>query len=78
MLFALQWIKTVILGSLRIKQTRINRDKSRNLDFGIWTFGLLLWTKDDFMDFGLLLWTKDDSGLPTGPLTITKTLKTFL
>ena len=26
------------------------------------------------MDFGLLLWTEDDSGLPTGPLTITKTL----
>ena len=22
--------------------------------------------------FGLLLWTEDDSGLPTGPLTITK------
>ena len=24
-----------------------------------------------------LLWTEDDSGLPTGPLTITKTLKHF-
>ena len=29
------------------------------------------------MDFGLLLWTEDDFGLPTGPLTITKTLKHF-
>ena len=27
------------------------------------------------MDYGLLLWTEDDSGLPTGPLTITKIIK---
>ena len=26
--------------------------------------------------FGLLLWTVDDSGLPTGPITIPKTLQT--
>ena len=30
------------------------------------------------MVFGLLLWTEDDSGLPTGALIITMTLKTFL
>ena len=41
--------------------------QTRAQEFGIW-----------FMDFGILLWTKDDSGLPTGPLTIKKTLKTFL
>ena len=29
------------------------------------------------MDFGLLLWAEDNSGLPTGPLIITKTLKHF-
>ena len=29
------------------------------------------------MDFGLVLWTKDDSGLPTRPLSISKTLKHF-
>ena len=32
----------------------------------------------ELMDFGLLLWTKDDSGLPTRPLIITETLRTFL
>ena len=48
-------------------QTGVDRDKPRNLEFRLWV-----------MDFGLLLWTEDDSGLPTGPLTITKTLKTFL
>ena len=47
--------------------TRVDRDKPRNFEFGLW-----------FMDYGHLLWTKDDSGLPTGPLTITKTFKTFL
>ena len=31
-----------------------------------------------YMDFGLLLWTEDASELPTGPPTITKTLKIFL
>ena len=34
-----------------IDQTRVDRDKPRNLEFGLW-----------FMDFGLLLWTEDDSG----------------
>ena len=43
-------------------QTPVDKDKPRNLEFRLW-----------FMDFGLLLWTEDDSGLPTGPLTITKT-----
>ena len=50
-----------------IDQTRVDRDKPRNLKFGLW-----------FMNFGLLLWTEDDSELPTGPPTITKTPKTFL
>ena len=45
----------------------VNRDKPRNLKFGFW-----------FMVLGLLLWTWDESGLPTGPLTITQTLKTYL
>ena len=44
------------------KNTRSERDKLRNLEFGLW-----------FMDFGLLLWTVDDLGLPIRPLTITKT-----
>ena len=35
-------------------QTRVDRNKPRNLEFSLW-----------FMDFGLLLWTEDDSGLPT-------------
>ena len=48
-------------------QTRDDMDKSRNSEFGLW-----------FIDFELLLWTEDDSGLPTGPFTVTKTLKTFL
>ena len=39
-----------------------------NLDFGLWSW--------DFFN-ELLLQTRDDSG-PTGPLTITKTLKTIL
>ena len=43
------------------------KEKLRNKEFVFW-----------FMDFGLLLWTEDDSELPTGPPTITKTLKTFL
>ena len=33
------------------------------------------------VDFGyelMNLWTEDDSGLPPGPLTTTKTLKTFI
>ena len=48
-------------------QTGVDRDMPRNMDYGLW-----------FMEFELLLWTEDDSGLPTGPLTITKSLKTFL
>ena len=47
-------------------QTLVDRDNPRNLDFGHW-----------FMDFEILLWIEDDSGLPTRPLTITKTLKTL-
>ena len=43
-------------------QNGVDRDNPRNLDFG----------------FELLLWTEDDSGLPTGSLSITKILKTFL
>ena len=39
-------------------QTGVDRDKPRNLEFGLWTLDS----------------TEDDSGLPTGPLTITKTL----
>ena len=30
------------------------------------------------VDFGLLLWTWNDSGLPSVPLTLSQTLKTFL
>ena len=52
---------------VRVDQTRVDRDTPRNLEFGPW-----------FMDFGLLLWTENDSGLPTRPITITKTLKTIL
>ena len=63
-------------------------DKSENLDFSIDQGNLDsaensylcrdsliigLW----FMNFGLLLWTKDDSGLPSKPLTITKTLHLY-
>ena len=47
-------------------QTRVDRDKPRTLEFG-----------HRFMYFVLLLWTKEDSGLPTIPLTITKTSKHF-
>ena len=52
-----------------ITKIAFDRDKSRNLEFGLW-----------IMDFGLLLWIDDDSGLPTGPLTTTntKTLNTLL
>ena len=41
-------------------QTWVDRDKPRNVEFGLW-----------FMDSGLFQWTEDDSGLATGPLTIT-------
>ena len=49
---------------------KLKPDSSRQgqaQEFGLW-----------FIDFGLILWTKDDSGLPTRPLTITKTLNKFL
>ena len=45
----------------------LNRDQSRNLTLvGLWIIVL-----------GLLVRSWNDSGLPTGPLTITQTLKTF-
>ena len=48
------------------QQTRSRQGQAQ--EFGLW-----------FMVFlGLLLLTQVDSGLPTGPLTITQTLKTFL
>ena len=42
-----------------LNQMRVDRDKPRNLEFGLWC-----------IEFGLLLWTQDDSGSPTGALTI--------
>ena len=46
-----------------VNQTRVDRDKPRNLELELWTSSI---------------WTEDDSGLPTGPITITKTLQTYL
>ena len=57
-----RYIVNVFIGSLEIR-TRL---ESTGTIPGVWN-----------LDFGLLLWTEDDSGLPTGPLTFTKTLKTF-
>ena len=61
-------------GIMFCRLIKITRHESTGTSPGIWTLEIGLW----FMDFGLLLWTKDDSGLPTRPLNITKTLKTFL
>ena len=56
-----------ILRTLHIKPDLSRQGQSQ--EFGICTF--FLWILDFF------LWTEDDSGLPNGPLTITKTLKHF-
>ena len=51
------------------KQTRL---ESTGTSPGIWNWDFSLWTLDFFYRL------TNDSGLPTRPLTITKTLKTFL
>ena len=71
-------------GSYERRRFRVQTPGKRELALGIIILTRLestgtipgIWTLV-FMEFGLLLWTEDDSGLPTGPLTITKTLKTF-
>ena len=56
-----------MVGQMDIRPNSSRQGQAQ--EFGIWTL---------VMDFGLLLWTEDNLGLPTGQLTITKTLKTFL
>ena len=63
----MKW-KTLVISwttkRLDLKDQPDSSLKGQAQEFGIW-----------FMDFRLLLWTEYDSGLPTGPFTITKTLK---
>ena len=54
----------IFCNNLDHNQTWVDRDKPRNLEFGLC-----------FIDFGLLLWTRNESGLPIGPHTITKSRK---
>ena len=54
---------------ITLNQTCIRQGQAQ--EFGALSLNL-------FYGFGLLLWTEDDSGLPTGPLTVTQTLQTFL